>query len=215
MDENNSKLFVFDRNEVFLIFAFVILISAISFVLGVRTGKGLSLKEDGYSSEDISKINLKSVAEEHVETSLDNVDVNKPVEMDTEERLREEMEKLAKEQVVPTEVEQEMVETPAVTDTSVDSEMESPEDVYLKSENYLGKYTIQIYAHQSKEMAQSFADVFILKGHDVIINEVVIPGKGKWYRVSIGAFDTMNEAKDYLNKKQDLFQGKKYLIKKL
>ncbi len=220
MSENNSKLFVFDRNEVFLIFLFVVLMALISFVLGLRLGKQLSLKDDGYSKQDTLKIDLKSVEEENIEGALNNADINKPVELDTEARLRKEMEKLAKEKIVIESEPEQVVEEADLGPDEVytngsDEEIKEQDDVYLDSANYEGKYTIQLYAHQSKEMAQNFADVFILKGYDVIINEVVIPGKGKWYRVSVGAFDSINSAKEYLVKESDLFQGKKYLIKKL
>ena len=212
MSDNNSKLFVFDKNEVFLIFVFVILIALISFVLGLRMGKQLSLKGDGYNQEDTMKIELKSVEEESIEDTLKDTDISKPVELDTEARLRAEMEKLANERI---DINQNLNDTESSNENNTSASIESTEDVYTDSEAYTGKYTVQLYAHQNKEMAQNFADVFILKGYDVIINEVVIPGKGKWYRVSIGAFDTINQAKDYLERESDLFQGKNYLIKQL
>ena len=61
--EENNKLFVFEKKEVILIFLFIILIAVISFTLGVRTGKQLSLKHDGYTESDVKNINLKSVVQ--------------------------------------------------------------------------------------------------------------------------------------------------------
>lgn len=240
--EDNNKLFVFEKKEVILIFVFIVLIAVISFTLGVRTGKQLSLKQDDYTAEDIQKINLKSIDEENVDdlvnekgstafersledegTSLqkdatkfeDPAAVNKPVDV-LESRLKEEMEKLAREKI------------PAET-TAVESGADSGngqglgEDVLNDSKavastvapDYTGKYTIQLFSHQSQESAQDFADAFIIKGYDVIINEVIIPGKGKWYRVGIGAFSTINEAEDYLQKEKDLFQSQQYIIQKI
>jgi hypothetical protein len=69
--EDKSKLFVFDKKEVILIFVFVMVITVTAFTLGVRIGKGLSLKSAGYTNEDISKsVELKSVEEESAEKML-------------------------------------------------------------------------------------------------------------------------------------------------
>ena len=100
-----------------------------------------------------------------------------------------------------------VLEDPPVKDAPVENEN--------TERNLTGKYTIQLFSHQSKETAEEFADGFILKGYDVIINEVDIPGKGKWYRVGIGVFDTVNQAQDYLDKEKSLFQKNNYLIQKI
>lgn len=215
--EDNSKLFVFEKKEVALIFIFIILIAVISFTLGVRTGKKLSLKHDNYSTEDMRSIDLKSTDEESVEATVDNgnsgfessLPDSKPVpdvNLDMETRLKEEMKKLAETDIT------EGNNLKEKTQVAPQNPNESGTDLYNTNEDYKGKYTIQLFADQDKTIAQDFADGFILKGYDVIVNEAVITGKGKWYRVSIGVFDTVNEAKNYLEKEKNLFQGKRYLI---
>ena len=232
--EDKNKLFVFEKKEVILIFLFIILIAVIAFTLGVRTGKQLSLKHDGYDNTDIQSINLKSVDEEYVDSVVDDKPKNEPVgndfessiqnegqkpleknekddslsDSEMERRLKEEMEKLASDK--PNTVNNEEVKPKAAV-APITNESENLET----SPNYDGKYTIQLFSHQSQEAAQEFADVFRLKGYDVIINEVVIPGKGKWYRVSIGIFENVNQAKDYLNSEKDLFQNQNYIIQQI
>lgn len=226
--EDNSKLFVFEKKEVILIFVFIVVISVTAFTLGVRVGKGLSLKHDGYTSEDVKNIDLKSVEEEYVdkvisetpqknnarseltENSNENVD-------EIEQRLREEMEKLAKNNSAQPELniaeEKNMEETEAV-----DPALKEPVDsfqVSQKSNDMQGKYTIQLYSNQSKSAAEDFADPFIIKGYNVVINEVTIPSKGTWYRVSIGVFETIEEAKAYLGAEKKLFQSEDYIIQQL
>jgi cell division septation protein DedD len=227
MDENN-KLFVFEKKEVILIFLFIVVIAVISFTLGVRVGKGLSLKEDSYTGQDLSTINLKSMDEEYVESVVDSKkkesnfessmndsapvmeDVDEGVQGDMEQRLREEMEKLAEKEIIiekPVKKVQKKMEVKKVDKTNL-----KKEDMYNQQNDFSGKYTIQLYSNKSKEVAQDFADGFIAKGYDVIVNEAAIPGKGVWYRVSIGVFGNMNEAKDYLDKEKAIFQDSKYLI---
>lgn len=222
--EEKSKLFVFEKKEVILIFIFIVMIAAIAFTLGVKTGKQLSLKEDEYTREDIKNIDLKSVAEEAVDdvVSGDSDEAFAPKESivdkqaELEARLKSEMEKLASGE------EEEIDSTPpaaagseTITVTPVEESVapnQGVEDIYNQERNFKGKFTIQLYSNQSEDAAKDFADGFIVKGYDVIINEAVIPGKGTWYRVSIGAFDTLDAAKVYLAKEKTLFQGNNYII---
>ncbi len=226
--EEQNKLFVFEKKEVVLIFLFIILIAIISFTLGVRIGKKLSLKADEYTQTDIKTIDLKSIDEEQVETIVDDKDVSgfeKSVEDavepeanedsnlgSMEERLKEEMEKLANENVKIAPAKEE-ANLNSLSENTVKPMNGSDEDT--SSNEFTGKYTIQLFSHQSQETAQEFADGFISKGYDVIINEVIIPGKGKWYRVSIGIFDNVNKAKDYLENEKSLFQNKNYIIQQI
>lgn len=58
-------------------------------------------------------------------------------------------------------------------------------------------FTIQVGATQDPTEAQRLADRF--KGHKPRVVSVEIPGKGKWYRVKVGSFDSRAEAERYLN----------------
>lgn len=226
--EDNSKLVVFEKKEVILIFVFIVVISVTAFTLGVRVGKGLSLKHDGYSKDDIQSIDLKSVEEEYVdkvidtsnksefESSINNgKDTNQKVD-EIELRLREEMEKLAKDKGEDSSAMN--TEEPALEEDAVDPSLKVPVEnsqVGSSSNQFSGKYTIQLYSNQSKSAAEDFADPFIIKGYNVIINEAIIPGKGTWYRVSIGVFGSIEEAKEYLGAESKLFKNEDYIIQQL
>ena len=196
------------------------LIAAISFTLGVRTGKELSLKEDGYTATDIDQVNLKSVDEEQVESLVSDretmeQDVPKKTIVEDqaamEERLRMEMEKLADEDPANTmEPEEKVVDSEVIE--MPEANLDPVSDIYNQAKSYKGKFTIQLYSNQNEASAKDFADGFIAKGYDVIINEAVIAGKGKWYRVSIGAFENINAAKDFLDREKETFSDNKYII---
>ncbi|CAN0060821.1 unnamed protein product [Chrysoparadoxa australica] len=79
-------------------------------------------------------------------------------------------------------------------------------------DKFSGKYTIQLGSHRSVEEAEAFAEGFKVRGYNPIINEVEIPNRGIWYRVSLGVFDTITDAKDYVKKEQSLFQGQDYVF---
>ncbi|MBF0360008.1 MAG: SPOR domain-containing protein [Oligoflexia bacterium] len=75
-----------------------------------------------------------------------------------------------------------------------------------------GKFTIQIGSYQLESDAIKFADGFRIRGYSPIISEVRIPEKGVWYRVSIGSFNNISDAKDYISKEESLFGGQDYVI---
>ena len=75
-----------------------------------------------------------------------------------------------------------------------------------------GKFTIQLGSYQSINDAESFADGFRVRGYKVIVNEVELRGRGIWFRVSLGIFDSVSEAKSYVLREKVLFKGQDYVI---
>ncbi|MFN8369470.1 MAG: hypothetical protein U0T83_02465, partial [Bacteriovoracaceae bacterium] len=68
MDEK-TKLLVFEKKEVFLIFVFVILVAITSFTIGIRIGKNFALKQSGITPADVKNVaHLKSTEEEALES---------------------------------------------------------------------------------------------------------------------------------------------------
>lgn len=230
--EDKSKLFVFDKKEVILIFVFVMVITVTAFTLGVRIGKGLSLKSAGFTGEDISKsIELKSVEEESAEkmlgaNSADNFESSLNDELDQlkEDKAKEKLDMLGAEQKLEDEFSKAADGTLGTDKKKIkNSNLESiPSDVPKKEESLfetgdanVGKFTIQLLSVESKEEAEEYAEPFVAASYVVVINKASVAGKGIWYRVGIGLFDTQNEAKDYLEKEKQLFRGKKYLINQI
>lgn len=226
MDEN-TKLYVFDKKEIALIFLFLLLSSATSFVLGIKVGKNFSLGEAGITQEDVNKVEMLSRQEEEVNKTLEGErESNLTPDAETlrdmsqkslDEKLKEE---LAREE------ERLRATTGDVTPTStpvVEPTMQT-EDTFeiidpLKEKMNLDvtagekKFTIQLGSHRSREDAESFANGFLIRGYTPIIREVKLQN-GTWYRVSLGQFDSVADAKDYVIKEKALFQGQDYVIVK-
>lgn len=217
MDEK-TNLYVFEKKEVFLLFLFMILIALTSFMLGVKMGKNYSYQKAGLLPEDQQKIELLSGQEEEVNKTL-----KEKVQI-TDDKLRETMHESLKQKIQDemnnTETNNEAVVAPkpepAVTPTAVATPtMEDLANKIAKqptSDKFTGKYTIQLSSHRSKAEAMEFSNGFTVRGYDPIINEVELSGKGTWYRVSLGVFDSVSEAKDYVLKEKELFQGQDYVI---
>jgi cell division protein FtsN len=229
MDEN-TKLYVFSKREVALIFLFMFLIAITSFVFGVKIGKNYSYEQAGFTPEDRAKVELLSGQEEQVNEVVEErkaeedkgqlLDLNKKLE----ERIKEETSGQGKR------FENEQVNEPAPSEPSREEEtpdsgnqmvepvpgtvVEQPETTRpsTSKDQYSGKYTIQLGSHRSLDEAQAFAEGFKVRGYNPIINEAELPNRGIWYRVSLGVFETVSEAKEFVKKEQSLFQGQEYIF---
>lgn len=227
--EDNSKLFVFDKKEVILIFVFVLVITVTSFTLGVRVGKGLSLKSDGFTKDDIAKtIDLKSVEEEQA----DNI-INDKSDAGFEGSLTGEKADNSKDQLYDlADPERLDKEFSGISDTPEDGlESQLPSDIKKKENKqvevnkpsgnelapkegsqFQGKFTINLASRKTRADAEEYAAPYMASDLEVVINKVNTTSKGTWYRIGIGAFNTYNEAKSFLEKNPIFFKGKKYWI---
>ncbi|MCB9062791.1 MAG: SPOR domain-containing protein [Halobacteriovoraceae bacterium] len=227
-----TKLFIFDRVEVILIFLFMIMIAITSFVFGVRVGKKIPYAQAGLTQQDRMTIEMKSKEEERVEKVLEDekqkIQKSADIGSQLEHKLIEEMKKVGEgrlEKEVPqvNNMKEEIeVETPSVTDAlekfknNSDVNQQSPVDNQEKENKELsGKYTIQLASYKSYSDAEEFAQSYKMLGYSPIINEVELEGKGTWFRVSLGAFESINEAKKFIVDKKSLFTGSKYTISTL
>jgi septal ring-binding cell division protein DamX len=214
MDEK-SNLYVFEKKEVFLLFLFMILIALTSFVLGVKMGKNYSYQSAGLTMEDRANVDLLSGQEEDVNKTLDTSkkldeeELRKDMHESLKKKIMDEMTKdPAKPVVTPVPVvtpEPEAAATVPLPETNKESSSSS-------SDQFTGKFTIQLSSHRSKSEAAEFSNGFTVRGYDPIVNEVELKGKGTWYRVSLGVFDNVSEAKEYILKEKELFQGQDYVI---
>lgn len=246
MDEK-TKLYVFAKKEVALIFIFMILIAITSFVFGVKVGKNYSYQLSGLAPEDKQKIDLMSEKEEEVNKNLEEkkgegIEVThsavsehsqsstptehgvvapsekeeeKDVLTDTHKRLEAELKKLDEEKrgAISKDNNKELEIPFTVKSPENKSTLSTPikEKSPVKKDQYTGKFTIQLGSHKTVAEAEKFADGFRIRGYDPIINEVELRGQ-TWYRVSLGVFASVSEAKEYIIKEKSLFQGQDYVI---
>lgn len=96
-----------------------------------------------------------------------------------------------------------------VSDTSTRRE---DNDQLKPDQAIVGKYTIQVGSFKTLNEAQEFADAFLIRDYSPIINEVDIDGSGKWYRVSLGVFGSIRDAKTYVSQEKSLFNNQEYVI---
>lgn len=191
--EENNKVVVFEKKEIILILIFVIILIITSFTLGIRLGKKLSFNEAGIKEQDVKSVELKSTDEEdadqtfEADAKLSDEEKLKKLMNESKARLADELEKFSGDNA------------PAATAGAAKNPM-------------TGKFTIQLGSYNTAEEAKQFAEGFTVRGYSPIINEVKIEGKGQWYRVSLGVFNTVEEARSYIRSEQSLFAGQDHII---
>lgn len=212
--DSKTKLYVFAKKEVALIFVFMILIAVTSFVLGVKIGKNYSLEMAGITKEDQQKVvELLSQKEEALEDIKTNPKSSKIESSDIESKLKEKINE-------EFGVKKDLLLTPSYKEGAKENLDTSSNDLQNKedraSNDFLsGKYTIQLGSHRTLKEAELFAEGFRARGYNPIINQTDIKDKGTWYRVSLEAFDTLEEAKAYVAREKTLFMGQDYTILKM
>jgi cell division protein FtsN len=211
-----TKLYVFAKKEVALIFIFMILIAITSFIMGIKIGKKYTYEVAGITPADQKKVvELLSKNEEELADIKKNQEAHKVESGDIENKLQE---KISGEFGVT--VHESKSANPNMSAAPVakpDGTAISHESKGAKSssDELSGKMTIQLGSHRTLKEAEDFSEGFKARGYDPIINQIEIKGKGTWYRVSLGAFSTNEEAKAYIAKEKTLFIGQDYTIVKM
>ncbi len=218
--DSKTKLYVFAKKEVALIFVFMILIAVTSFVLGVKIGKNYSLEMAGITKEDQKKVvELLSTKEESLEAIKANPEASTvestEIENKLQEKISEEFGKGSAEHGSPNM----SVKAPGESHGSAPEKgpMTSSKEGQKEGQKdeLSGKFTIQLGSHRTLKEAESFAEAFRARGYNPIINQIEIKGKGTWYRVSLEAFDSQEDARAYVAKEKSLFTGQDYNIIKM
>ena len=209
--DSKTRLYVFAKKEVALIFIFMILIAITSFVFGVKVGKNYSQDLSGINEEDRKKVvELLSKKEEDLQEIKKNQEAHQVESSEIENKLQEKIssEFGAGEKVVPANMSSEKKES-----ETHEAKMENTKG--NAKDGMSGKFTIQLGSHRTLKEAEDFAEGFKARGYDPIINQIEIKGKGTWFRVSLGAFTNQDEAKTYISKEKTLFIGQDYTIVKM
>lgn len=209
-----GKLFVFDRIEVLIILVLMVLVAITSFTFGVKIGQKFTYEKQGFSDTERQLIELKSAAEEEAEEIIQD-DNPQDFKKTMEENLENKFEAIEKGDIKPGSVKKEM---PGEMESTKANPVEAERDNLindLNNKGVQGKWSIQLGSYQNNPDAQRFADGFRARGYNPIINEVLIEGRGVWYRVALGVFDSVSEAREYIAQEASLFQGQDYTIVKL
>lgn len=77
-----------------------------------------------------------------------------------------------------------------------------------------GLYTLQVVSYQSSNEANLFADELRARGHASFVMRADIDGRGTFYRVRIGPFESKHEAESYRKDFEDREQMNTFVVKR-
>jgi septal ring-binding cell division protein DamX len=196
--EQNPRVFVFEKKEIFLIFVFVLIMSVTCFTLGVNLGKKLALEKSGVTPANVKALEMKSVEEEFADQVMaeDKLSDEEKIELlkkEMKDKLDNELQSISQEEVPAA----------SVSTTGTSATPANPN---------IGKFSIQLGSFNNMQDAKQFAEGFTARGYEAIIYETQLADKGTWFRVIIGIFETAGEARDYIKKEASLFQDQDHVV---
>lgn len=228
--DDKTKVYVFAKKEVFTIFLIMVVASFASFLLGVKIGGEFAMRDAGITSKmqqamkERPEMDFKSTEEESVDNIVET-QTEQPKNKKPDDAYRDEIQKKIEEEFKmendkfnESSSKKTMPETTSVAarpqEVIAASTPSMPETEKVKKNEWTGKHTIQLRAYKSKDDAEEFAKTVTVRGYDPIIYETEVDSKGKWFRVSVGVFDSVSEAKDFVLKNQSFFTGSDYFFAK-
>ncbi len=229
MDEK-SNFYVFEKKEVLLVILFVILVSVTSFLFGLKIGSSYSFESSGNTEAEKSLLGNESKSIEFISKEEEQVkelvkeapteknDINEKIQESLKSKIMNEFsdqnKKFLDQGSKQKEKAQDSNDSAAQNEVSMDSPVveEQSDEIVKKEDNYSGKYTIQLGSYRTISEAKEFAEGFKVLGYSPVINEVEIQGRGNWFRVSLGVFDNLAGAKDYILQNKSLFAERDYVF---
>jgi cell division protein FtsN len=193
-----------NRLEKVIVFMLVVLISLLSFSVGVISGKGLSDKEyalktiDTKYSQALNENDFKDEAdgdlsEEEIQ-QLANAALQAAEKNAGEEDVTETDVAATKAPASTTGTATKTAKTETVAKTAATDETREPTSI--KKQNISLDFTVQVASYPNLNDAENMSSSLVKKGFPAFPIKVSINGQD-WYRVSVGSFKTKKEAVEY------------------
>lgn len=199
MTDEKRRLFIYDRKEVGVLILLGVGVALFAFTLGVHLGKQVIPKpvetaSEAHSVEPVES--TKDQAPSRVEISQEVKNVPGAVDETLDQSLRDEIAKTGlqidkpRQVELPEKIRKVAPEKPLPSDKKGDSKSEKQAS---QSDN-VGRYTLQVGSFPSLREAEPELLKLNENGLRAEVREVDIAGKGKWYRLFVGQFETIKDA---------------------
>lgn len=212
MTDQKRRLFIYDRKEVGVLILLGVGVALFAFTLGVHLGKQVIPKpvETAAEAKPVEPIEAtKEQAPNRVEISQEVKNVPGAVDETLEQSLRDEIAKTGLQVEKPRQVElpsKVRVVDHTKPDTtkpevgvghggkSLPGEKKSEKTVQSESSIKAGRYTLQVGSYPSLHEAEPELLKLNENGLRAEVREVDITGKGKWFRLFVGQFESVKDA---------------------
>lgn len=188
-----------NRRETALKAALSALVCLWMFVLGILVGRGTApVRFDVQRIQDeLASLKAAVVKQttERYRTAFQEVD--KQVDLGFHEALTDSNTDLVS--TAPSIQESPRKEAPATVDDP-DTAAEIPKKIksseFQKIQDHPAQWTIQVAATQDKAQGHQLVDSLKEKGFSAKLITATVPGKGTWYRIRVGGYDSRAEAEE-------------------
>ncbi len=216
--ENKRKFFIYDRKEVGILILLGVGVSLFAFTLGVHLGKQVTppplVEEAAHapmekvetgspalpSRTEISEQvkNVPGAVDDALDQSLRDEIVRNGLQLTTPKPLhypdKTVTEKKQTHASVAPPAETHSAVTPPVVEKKQPLEKKADVPAAPKASSRSGSYALQVGSYPKESDAKDQLPTFSSLGLPVQIKQVVIEGKGTWYRILVGEFPSIKEA---------------------
>lgn len=184
-----AELLVFNKKEIFVILLLLVLVALFSFTLGLKMGKSLG------SATKAPQADHAPLAEKHEPEAPPHADAqdahSEPAPAEAAKLPAHDAKQLAEDQA-----DAEFAAESDKEKVGIGKAVPMTLPKAKKSETAKGalRYTLQVGSHRTVAEASEQVSALKKKGLDAFYIEANVPGKGTWYRVGIGIFNTKEDA---------------------
>jgi septal ring-binding cell division protein DamX len=177
-------LFIYDRKEMIILIFLGMMVAVFAFTLGIHLGKKVGpkgLAPDLPDTHTVATLSDKTPNRQELqEQSKGAAQVDETVSQELHDEVMKTRLKISSAR---------QVDLPKGTRSSGGGA------TTLKSEGVpAGAYTLQVGSHPGESEAQAQLKNLEKQGLPAFMKEVELKGKGKWYRVYVGGYETRDEA---------------------
>ncbi|MGE4231853.1 MAG: SPOR domain-containing protein [Bacteriovoracia bacterium] len=211
--EKKPELVVVHKKEFFILFILFLLVAVFSFTLGLKLGKHLDAS-NGANGDVLAQGSCQTLPEsapltaapsaEHEVANTENNEKpdtahhEQPEEDDKltkkqkEQQAKHDLEKA--EDHADTELYKEVEESSLSYGKKVPMKLPKQKKSIAKSKESLHKFTLQVGAYKNEHEANQRVADLKQKNLEAFYFAAKVPGKGTWFRVGVGMFDSQDAA---------------------
>jgi cell division septation protein DedD len=194
--KQKQHLYIYDRREILVFILLVLMIALFTFTLGIHLGKRIGTRIAGMGIDDIRSIQtLADPVPNRQELTEQAKGANEALEETLNHELREEVNhmgiklKTPRQVVLPAHP-----KTANAGATTLNAGKLKTVSAKIPHSPETARYTLQIGSFPTIEEAATYLNKFSESKTKTFLKATEIKGKGKWYRVYIGKFESKTAA---------------------
>jgi cell division protein FtsN len=188
MTEKRQRLFIYDRKEVLVLLLLAVMVTLFAFTLGLHMGKRVVTKtvHTGAAPVDPAETNPDAIPNRQ-ELTEQAKNAPEAVEESLDQELHNEVARNGLKMEVPRQVD-------LPKETKSEKHAAPTAIAAAKRHAPSGRYTLQVGSYADLKQAREQVDALEAAGIEPLLRSIQIKGKGTWYRIYLGGFNTKEEA---------------------